>query len=75
MSFPIDVVYLDSNRQVIHVCHKLAPFRIAALKLRARSVIELPAGTLARTQTTVGDILDISEVQAEGGGQCSAIVQ
>lgn len=71
MSFAIDVLYLDSERRVIHVCHALAPFRIAALKLKARSVIELPAGTLAQTRTSVGDVLEISEVIAEGGGSCA----
>jgi uncharacterized protein len=72
MSFSIDVVYLDSEYRVIHVCHALAPFRIAALKLKARSVIELPAGTLAQTRTSVGDVLEISEISAEGGGSCAA---
>lgn len=63
MSFPIDVVYLDSEYRVIHVCHDLAPLRIAALKLKARSVIELPAGTLAQTRTSVGDVLEIQRNQ------------
>ena len=62
MKFPIDVVYLDSQYQVIHVCHELHPFRIAAVKFRARSVVELPAGTLAQTQTSVGDVLEISAI-------------
>jgi uncharacterized membrane protein (UPF0127 family) len=70
MSFPIDALYLDSKRCVIHVCHDLAPFRIAALKFRARSVIELPAGTLAQTLTNVGDVLEISEIPSEGGATC-----
>jgi len=63
MSFPIDVAYLDSQRRVIHICHELKPFRIAAIKAKARSVIELPAGTLAQTQTSVGDVLEIREIQ------------
>lgn len=62
MSFPIDVVYLDKGHRVIHLSHSLPPFRIAALKLKARSVIELPAGTLAQTQTSVGDVLEISAI-------------
>ena len=70
MSFSIDVLYLDSKRRVIHVCHELAPFRIAALKLRARSVIELPAGTLAKTRTSVGDELELNEIATEGGAAC-----
>jgi uncharacterized membrane protein (UPF0127 family) len=62
MKFPIDVVYLDKGHRVIHLSHSLPPFRIAAIRLRARSVIELPAGTLAQTQTSVGDVLEISEI-------------
>ena len=62
MKFPIDVIYLDSSYRVIHLCHALHPFRIAAVKLKARSVIELPAGTLTQTQTSVGDVLEISAV-------------
>ena len=62
MKFPIDVVYLDSGHRVIHMSHSLRPFRIAAVKLKARSVIELPAGTLAQTQTSVGDVLEISAI-------------
>ena len=65
MSFPIDVAYLDSEYRVIHVCHDLPPFRIAALKFKARSVIELPAGTLAQTETSIGDVLEISAIKAE----------
>jgi len=67
MNFPIDVAYLDKKRRVIHLYHRLQPHRIAALKLGARSVIELPAGSLARARTDVGDVLEISEVNAEGG--------
>ena len=62
MKFPIDVVYLDKGRRVIHVSHSLPPFRIAAMKFKARSVIELPAGTLAQTQTSVGDVLEINAI-------------
>jgi len=62
MSFPIDAAYMDRDGRVIHVCHRLAPFRIAALKLKSRSVLELPAGTLARTRTEVGDVLEIKRV-------------
>lgn len=62
MKIPIDVVYLDKGHRVIYLSHSLPPFRIAAIKLKARSVVELPAGTLAQTQTSVGDVLEISAV-------------
>ena len=59
MRIPIDVAYLDSKNRILKLCHRLAPFRVASLVFRARSVLELPAGTLAQTQTEVGDILEI----------------
>jgi uncharacterized membrane protein (UPF0127 family) len=58
MRFPIDAAYLDAKGQVLRVYHGLRPWRLAAVTLRARSVLELPAGTLERTRTEAGDILD-----------------
>ncbi len=65
MAFPIDVLYLDSHGTVLRTYHQLAPFRIAALLPRARSILELPAGTLARTGTEVGDLLELQPVAKE----------
>lgn len=62
MAFPIDVVYLDREDRVLRLYHGLAPFRIAAVSLRVRSVLELPAGTLSRTGTAVGDLLEFQPV-------------
>ena len=65
MSFPIDVAYLDRAGRVIHLYHRLPPLRVAAIKFKSHSILELPAGTLAKTRTEVGDILEFREV-AEG---------
>jgi uncharacterized protein len=62
MSFPIDVVYLDAAGHVILLYESLAPFRVAALKLKARSVLELAAGTLSSSDVTVGDVLEIKTI-------------
>ena len=59
MRIPIDVAYLDSKNRVLKLYHQLGPFRAASLILKAQSVLELPAGTLAQTHTEVGDILEI----------------
>jgi uncharacterized protein len=59
MSFPIDVAYLDANGRVIRLYFSLRPFRLAALKFRARSVLELAPGTLSNSNTTVGDTIEI----------------
>ena len=60
MSFAIDVVYLDSTSHVIHTCQALQPCRLAAFKFRARSVLELPAGSLACSDTQTGDLLEFT---------------
>jgi uncharacterized protein len=61
MKFPIDAAYLDSDSRVIRLYHRLVPFRIACILLRAKSVLELPAGTLEQSGTELGDILEIRE--------------
>jgi uncharacterized membrane protein (UPF0127 family) len=58
MAFPIDAAYLDASGRVVRAYHNLSPFRIGAISLRTRSVLELPAGTLSRTCTQVGDVLE-----------------
>jgi uncharacterized protein len=59
MSFPIDVAYLDATGRVIRLYFSLRPFRLAALKLRARSVLELAPGTLSNSGTAVGDVIEL----------------
>ena len=62
MSFPIDVVYIDSKGHILRIYHQLAPFGIAAVMFRTHSILELPPGTLQRTRTAVGDVLEIRPV-------------
>ncbi len=57
LSFPIDLVYLDKDFKVMALCEHLEPFRIAAIHLRAVSVIQLPPHTIFMSQTVVGDAL------------------
>jgi uncharacterized membrane protein (UPF0127 family) len=71
MSFPIDVAYLDSERRILRIYHSLAPFRIGALKFKAKSVLELPAGTLARTHTDVDDVLEFLTISNAPAGNAS----
>jgi uncharacterized membrane protein (UPF0127 family) len=57
LSFPIDVAYLDSEHRVVHIYHRLPPFRFARVILKSRSILEMPAGTLADSGTKSGDLL------------------
>lgn len=62
MRFAIDVVFLDRKNRVRKIRPSLRPWRLSAC-LVAHSVLELPAGTAARTATAVGDevVFDGSE--------------
>jgi uncharacterized membrane protein (UPF0127 family) len=59
MAFAVDVVYLDDAMTVIHVQRDLRPWRFAAVRARAASVLELPCRTAAETRTAVGDKIEI----------------
>ena len=59
MRFPIDAVYLDRDRTVIHIEEHLKPWRMAAIRIQAASVLELPTGTIRDTQTVLGDKVEI----------------
>lgn len=55
MRFPIDVVFLDEQGEVVGIEEKLAPWRLSRVYHNARCVLELPAGTVRDSQTRVGD--------------------
>jgi hypothetical protein len=59
MRFPIDAVYLDRDRIVVHIEEDLKPWRVAAVRAHATSVIELPTGTIRSSSTAIGDRIDI----------------
>jgi len=60
MRFPIDAVYLDRARTVIHIERDLQPWRFAPVRLQAASVLELPCQTVIGTGTTLGDKIEIT---------------
>ena len=66
MNLPIDVVYLDVNKIVVHLEENLKPWRLARIKRRAASVIELPGRTVKESGTAVGDEIEIDSGPATG---------
>lgn len=60
MVFTIDVVFLDKDLKVVGVRELLRPFSITSLNLQAESVLELPAHTIFKSRTEVGDQLVVS---------------
>lgn len=53
MRFPIDVIFLDKQQRVVKVVNRLKPWRIS-LALRAHSVLEIEAGSAARSAVLPG---------------------
>ncbi|SRR5713226_669088 len=63
MMFPIDLIFLSKEKQVVHVEEHVRPFRISKVSLKATSVLELPPHTIYRSGTQVGDKLEIAPVR------------
>jgi uncharacterized protein len=70
MRFPIDVIYLDPGNVVVHLEQNLKPWRVAPVRRRAASVLELPGATLSSTGTTLGDQIEIG---LQPAGQAGAV--
>jgi uncharacterized membrane protein (UPF0127 family) len=60
MRFPIDVAFLDGNLQVVKLVEHLKPWRTAAAR-RAKVVLELAAGEIARRGLELADRLAVLE--------------
>jgi uncharacterized membrane protein (UPF0127 family) len=63
MAFKIDVVGLDRDLKVIRLWRCLVPFRVTSVSMKMKSVIELPCGTIAGSQTKIGDQIRIEALQ------------
>ena len=67
MRFPIDVVFLDRDRVVVGVRHRLVPWRVAGAR-RAVASLELPAGRAAEVGVEKGDRLIFEDVIPDTDG-------
>ena len=63
MLFSFDLVMIDRDFRVVNVKEMVRPFRIVLPKLRAESVLELPAHTVFRSRTEIGDQLIIDRYE------------
>lgn len=58
MTFPIDILWLDENKQVVHIVSNAAPDSYPAVftpKRPSRYVLEVSAGTVERLGVNIGD--------------------
>ena len=64
MKFAIDVIALDDNGVVIDRVANLQPWRIRLPRRGTAGVLELAAGALDRTGTSLGDRIELSGQQS-----------
>ncbi|HXW54817.1 MAG TPA: DUF192 domain-containing protein [Candidatus Cybelea sp.] len=65
MLFPIDLIFLSKEKEVVHVEEYVRPFRISKVSLKAMSVLELPPHAIYRSRTQVGDKLEIARLKRD----------
>lgn len=58
MKFPIDVAFCTKDGEVVHVVHRLRPWRVSAFVKNCDFVVELRAGRLEELQIGPGVILE-----------------
>ncbi|MBE0569098.1 MAG: DUF192 domain-containing protein [Deltaproteobacteria bacterium] len=71
MRFEFDAIFLDRDRKVVGLYERFRRNRISRIFWSARGVLELPAGTIGRTGTEVGDEIRFEErtIAPQGAGQ------
>ncbi len=53
--YPIDVLFLDKRKKVAELKENFRPFTLYIARKKAQYVIELPAGTIRKSKTTLGN--------------------
>ncbi|OQY48541.1 MAG: hypothetical protein B6242_02040 [Anaerolineaceae bacterium 4572_78] len=57
MQFAIDIIYIDSELNVIKLYPNMVPSRMSRYVSKTAYILEVPVGTIGHTQTMVGDQL------------------
>lgn len=59
MRFAIDVIFVDKRNCVVGLVEDIRPFRFSPYFFRAHCAIEVSPGTIARSKTALGDVLEM----------------
>ena len=57
MRFNIDVLFVDKDNKITGIVENIKPFEISPIFLKASYAIELPAGTIKKSLSSVGNKL------------------
>lgn len=66
MRFPIDVIFLDESQRVVATREWVKPWRATRFFGKARSVLELKAGSIRRGRVSIGDQLALTVDHNDG---------
>jgi uncharacterized membrane protein (UPF0127 family) len=70
MQFPIDVLFVDREGEVVRIVRNLEPWRVAA-SWAAHAVVELAGGAIGSGDVQVGDRLYLAAQRAPGAATAS----
>ncbi|SFQ69411.1 hypothetical protein SAMN04488577_1119 [Bacillus sp. cl95] len=59
MNYSIDVLYVSEDFEIVGMDETMKPAMVGKFHRRAVSVLELPAGTIQKTETKVGHYLSM----------------
>lgn len=59
MRYPLDIAFLNKEKRIVFMYHGIRPWRVGRIVKGARLAIELPEGTLSRSGTQLGDLVEI----------------
>ena len=59
MFMPIDVLYVNKQNVIVDLSRCMKPWRMALPRPKARYIVELPAGSVAKTGSQIGDQLQL----------------
>jgi uncharacterized membrane protein (UPF0127 family) len=59
MKFPIDVLFLSKEGNIVKIAHSLKPWRLSGCLLGCFMVLELPPGKVAKTTIKIGNSIEI----------------
>lgn len=62
MRFPMDCLVMDDTMKITALRENLTPGHFFFWNPRYRNVLELPAGTISRTDTQVGDTVELIQI-------------
>src|SRR5690348_4999518 len=55
MRYPLDVLFLNKEGQVVFMYRGIKPWRVGRVVRGAKMAVELPVGTIDRSNTELGD--------------------